>query len=454
MSISAAPSSGFTGDLITPDDARFDDARAFFNKRYDRRPALIARCQNADDVVSALSLARERGLEVAVRSGGHSVPGYSAIEGGMLIDLGAMRGIEVDTDARRAWVQPGLTGGGVTAALAPHGLTVPAGGEYQPGFVSLAIHGGFGLLGRRLGWASDSIRGARLVTASGEQVRVSADENADLLYGIRGAGSNFGIVTELEIDVHAIPAKVAYGGFIFSGDDLATVVPGVVSLLEGDASDNLALVMAFWVEGDQTCVHVGYLHSDDPENAAREIAQLEALGTAIHHDSLHASYAEILAASGDRAEERFCADDQGLGLTGSALADALLQEASQLPPAPQPGMPSHSLIFAPFGGAFMREQELPTPVPRRSSPSMWIFAAWNDPSADAAMGDWVASTSERVRGEIGNGLKILNFDSVTGPDTVRAAYGDEAYHRLQSLKRTYDPENLFHLNHNVGPSEA
>lgn len=445
-----APPAGFAGELITPDHADYDDARANFDPQFDRRPAAIAMCRGESDVQAAVRYSREHELEIAVRSCGHSVPGYCTVEGGIIVDLSSLKGIEIDADARRARVQPGLTAGEVEEALALHGLVAAAGIESMPGYVGLAIHGGRGLLGRRHGWSSDHIRSARVVTADGEAIIVSRDEHADLLYGLRGLGSSFGIVTELEVEVHPIAATITGGPRTYGPDQLHDVVPALLAMFERDVSDNLDAMLTFFVDGGATHLELLLLHLGEADEVERELARLDALAEPLNDSTARVSYPDFLNASEHPPLERFVWAEQGSDLPAAELAEALLELADELPTSTTPGLPNHYLVSEPFGRAFLREPDLPTPVPRRSAWNIAFFGAWADAAMDGAMNEWAATSRDELeRSGVGNGIPVLNYNTVTGPSAVRRAYGDEAYRRLQQLKRRYDPDDVFHLNHNV-----
>lgn len=435
--------------LLSPDDPGYDDLRATYNPQVDCRPSTIALCSSEADVQAAVRHARAHDLEIAVRSCGHSVPGYSTVDGGIVIDLSSLTAIAIDAATRRARVQPGLTAGAVEEALAPHGLVAAAGLEPTPGYVGLAIHGGRGLLGRRHGWSGDHIRAARLVTAEGDVIVVSADEHADLLYGLRGLGSSFGIVTELEVDVHPIPETVLGGPRVYGPDQLRTVLPGVLALFDGDAiSDDLDAMCTLFLDGGAPHLELHLLHAGTPEVAERDLARIDALGPPIDSSLVRASYAEYLHGSDHPPLDRYVWAEEASSLPADALAPALLGATDALPAAATDGVPNHYLVWEPFGRAFLREPDLPTPLPARRAATIAFFGLWNDPARDAEMNAWAATGAAQLRRTgVTDGTPVLNYNSVTGPEAVRRAYGDAAYDRLRDLKRRYDPDNVFLRNH-------
>src|SRR4051794_23524518 len=214
------------GHVIRPGDADYDEARALWNAAHDLRPALIVRCAGTADVVAALRFARSQALEVAVRGGGHSIPGFSGVDGGLVIDLSAMRGVQVNPDARRAYVQGGATWRDVDLETQIHGLATTGGLVSTTGVAGFTLGGGIGWLMRSHGLACDNLVGAELVTTDGEVVRASESENPKLLWALRGGGGNFGVVTNFEFALHEVGPTVAGGVVFFPGDDAEAVLRG------------------------------------------------------------------------------------------------------------------------------------------------------------------------------------------------------------------------------------
>lgn len=443
---------GFAGEYIGPADRRYEAEREAPIRQFDRRPAAIACCTEPGDAALALLHARECGVEVAVRSGRHSVPGYSSLDGGLVIDVSRLKGVELD-GAGLARVRPGMIAAELLPALAAKGLTVVGGSEPQPAFVGLAIHGGRGLLSRRHGWASDRIRAGRLITATGAEIEVSANENADLLFGLRGLGSNYGIVTELTVEPVSIPKSIRAGKLIFDRAQLAAVVPGVLGLLErGEVSDGLGVMLTFFTVGDGGILELKLVHVGSAAESAADLAAIEALGDPVEGSVDPIAYDAFITGSELPPLDRFHWAEQGSTLAAVELAAALLEAAGRLPAGHDPDLPNHYLSVEPFGPGFLREPDLPTPVPRRQGSSVAFFSAWTGSDRDAELMAWPPAEAERLRAAgVGDGIPILNYNSVTGPEGVRRAYGEEAYLKLARLKSEWDPDNVFRHNHNVGP---
>lgn len=230
--------SNLQGELILPGDADYEAARGTWNAAYDRRPAAIARCSTVEDVIAAVHFAREQGLEVAVRSGGHSIAGYSSSEGGLVIDLSEMKALAVDTEQCIMRLEPGLTWKEVADALQPYGLALTAGDTGTVGVGGLMLGGGIGWMVRKYGLAIDNLRAVELVTADGELLRASEDENSELFWGLRGGGGNFGVVTAFEVDLH--PGGVVLGGAVFYEATHAERILQSYTHLAAEAPDELS----------------------------------------------------------------------------------------------------------------------------------------------------------------------------------------------------------------------
>lgn len=444
---------GFSGEIVGPGHPDYEKARECHDRRIDRRPAAILRCRTSADVQAALRFARDKDLEIAVRSGGHSVPGYCVVDGGVVIDLRALQQMDADIPARRLRVGPGCKAGEIAQRLQPHNLAAVAGFDPKPGYVGLAIHGGRGALGCRYGWGSDQVLGAKLVTADGEAITVSETEHPDLLFGLRGAGSNFGIVTELEAVVQPIPNTVLAGSLMYGPAEVSKVLPRLIALFDSELAGSVEMVFTLFADHGGVYLRIMLVHAGEEAQARSQIASIRAQGKALSDSIAPVAYSTMLNDGQLDTENRFVWAEQGTHLAGEALTSALLAVADEVAASTKPGQPGRFIISWPFGSGYMRPQSLPTPVPRRSGWDIAFYGGWTDPAYDAFMSGWALSTTKRLQEQgIGDGVPTLNLNTVTGPEGVRRAYGDEAYARLQQLKRTYDPGNVFHLNHNVEPT--
>lgn len=453
--VAIAPPRGFSGIFVGPDHSDYENDRIGFYRQFDRRPAVIARCANVEDVSLAVRHAREHQLEIAVRGGGHSMPGYSTTEGGILIDVSRVKGIEIDAERASARVLAGVTTGDFLPATVAHGLAPVSGWDPPPTHAGLALHGGRGPLTRRHGWASDHVRSARLVTADGTTITVSEDEHADLLFGLRGAGSNFGIATELEVDLVSIPPTVLAGNVFYDHAAIESVITGVLDGLEDGFSDALSVMIALLKGPDgKPLMMMKVVHSGEPEVARADIDRIRALAQPVQGEVARRPYVDYVMNEETMPVPRWEWAEYGAALAGADLAAALVAEAERLPVGANPEMPTCFVGVEPTGPGLERPTDLPTVIPRRAHSPLYCMSAWSSPSEDDERIRWTHETSERLRSEgVCNDVKSLNYNTVTGsPDVLKRVYGEDGYRALQRLKANYDPDNVFHRNHNVEPA--
>jgi FAD/FMN-containing dehydrogenase len=442
-------------EWVTPGHPSYDETRWIFDRQFDRRPALIARRATDDDIGIAVRHAREH-LKIAVRGGGHSLPGYSTTDGGTVIDVSALSGVVIDPRSRRARVRPGALVSHLLAAGGGTGLAAVTGSEPLPSYVGLAIHGGRGPISRRYGWASDHIRSGTMITADGERITVSAEENTDLLYGLRGVGSNFGVVAELEVHLQPVAPAVSAGKLVYAPESVPAVTAAVLAATDGMASDGLGVRLRFFMGADDgPYLELTLVHLDDERTAERDLATIRAAARPVAGKIGRTGYADFLLSGKLPPLNRFRWEEQGSTLESAELTGPLLDHAARLPRATVPGLPGHYLIVEPLGPGFQRVPDLPTPVRRRSGASIAYFAGWSDPQDDDAFSEWVRAGARALREDgVGDGVPSLNYNSETGPTAGRRADGANAYAKLQQLKARYDPENVFHRNHNVEPGTS
>jgi FAD/FMN-containing dehydrogenase len=454
-----APSIGleadFTGELLRQDDPGYEDARAIFNAMVDRRPALIAQCDTREDVISALAFARSRGLEVAVRGGGHSVAGSGVCEGGLVIDLRRMNTVSVDPSARTAAAGGGATWGDFDRACAEHGLVTTGGRVSTTGVAGLTLGGGSGWLERKLGLACDSLTSVELITADGGVVTASEDENSELFWALHGGGGNFGIATELTFRLHPLPhATLAL--LLWPPDAAADVIRGYRNLM-ADAPDELG-GGAFFLTGPpeefvpqhlvgQRALGVAIVFcGDEPStrDAITPLLELSPDGEMI----AELPYPDIQSAMDDPPGMRnYWSAEHLTDLPDAAIA-AFCARAQQMI------VPSLSqYVLLPWGGEVTRQADR-WPLPHRHA--AWVvhpFGVWEDPADDARGIDWVKA----ARGDMqpfATGDVYLNFTGTEGRDRIIAGFGADNYRRLANVKAEYDPTNIFHINHNIAPASA
>jgi FAD/FMN-containing dehydrogenase len=447
------------GTVICPGDEGYDDARALWNAAHDKHPALIVRAAGPADVAAALRFARSEKLEVAVRGGGHSIPGFSGVDGGVVIDLSTMRGILVDPVGRRAIVQGGATWRDVDVETQAHGLATTGGLVSTTGVAGFTLGGGIGWLMRRYGLASDNVIAADVVTADGEMVRASADENADLFWALRGGGGNFGVVTSFEFSLHPVGPTLAGGAIFYPGDDAEAVLRGWREYLKS-APDELTTLVNLttappapfipeaW-HGKRVAAVVG-LHSGSVDDGVEALEPLRSLAEPvadlfgpIPYVAMQ-SLVDALHPPGDGNYFK------ALHVTDmpDAAIDALVAGHQAV------SSPRNEIHVHDMRGAVARGPVGGSAFPHRDAPYVLnVIAKW--PTAGGPGTEHVAWARDLVTSmePFGDGSAYVNFlgDSEDG-QRLRTAYGPDTYDRLVAAKDRWDPDNVFHLNQNIRPS--
>ncbi len=449
---------GFGGEVFLPGDPGFDEARMVWNAMIDRRPALIARCRDVDDVIAAVSLAAARGLPMAIRGGGHNVAGHAVCDDGMMIDLSLMRGVTVDAGARVAVVEGGALWSDVDRASQAHGLATPGGVVSQTGVAGLTLSGGIGWLRARYGLSVDNLIAADVVTADGTLVRASDDENPDLLWALRGGGGNFGVVVRFEFALHPIGPEVMFAAPVYALDDGPGPIRAWREFL-ADHGDRVGSLCEFSTAGGgdfpaeyrgRRVYTLACVYNGDAAEGEELLAPLRDLGTLVADFSGRMTYCDVqqlfdsLMPSGD-----FRCYWKARYLTG--LSDEMIDLAMRNAKA----APSDSTLSSlwNFGGATARVPAGATAFGDRSMGWMYsLDSVWSDPGEDAANIAWARdgwTASERFGH---HGRVYLNFPG-HGEDGValtRASFGSN-YRRLVDIKTKYDPANRFRFNQNIAP---
>ena len=446
----------FTGTLLDPDSPGYDDARRVYNGSIDRRPAFIARCRTTEDVVSALDLARRHELAVAVRGGGHSIPGWSVIDGGLVVDLTEMKRITVDPVTRTAVVQPGVTWGKFDAAAQQHGLATPGGEISHTGIAGLTLGGGIGWLSRMHGLACDNLQAAELVTADGEVVRVDDTTDPDLMWGLRGGGGNFGVVTSFTDRMHPV-GPVPGGAVFFPGDraaevlrlyrDLGAAAPRELSLVAVQMNAPPAPFVPDEVRG-RSLAGVSAAWFGDADDGERVLAPLRtALGRPAI-DLLGVLPYCILQQSVDASAPwgmRSHLKGDFLGELNDAAVDALADRAGER------SHPMSHVLVRRLGGAIADVPADATAFAHRDAVHMTtIVGVWDagaDPAPETA---WARATWAATR-RVARGTYVNHLED-EGVARVREAYPAATFERLTALKTRLDPANVFRHNQNVPPS--
>ena len=445
------------GRVIGPGDAAYDSARGVWNGMIDKRPRLIVQAASSADVAPTIALARVTGLPLAIRGGGHNVAGNGTVDDGIVLDLGGLRSVTVDPEARLVHVDAGATLADIDRATEPHGLAVPVGVVSGTGIAGLTLGGGVGWLTRPYGLTIDSLVGADVVLASGARVRASASEQSDLFWGLRGGGGNFGVVTSFTFRAHPHGPDVFAGTLIYEQSRWTEVLRSYVAWTAGlpDGMTTLVTFMvppADWELGDRVLMFLGFAWAG-ADRAAGE-AEIERLRAASRPDVAvieptrwltFQSAFDTAMPKGVRAYWRnasFDRFDDGMieTLVDRCGAQAWVGTAADL----------HHM-----GGAFGRVPEPATAFPNRSA-LFWlnIYGFWPDPSDDADRIAWVKGFSDAMKPQAMDTeyVNFLGHDPGDARSKAVAVYGAERYERLVAVKRTYDPDNLFRINHNIRPT--
>ncbi len=443
------------GPLLEPGAPAYDAARRVWNGMIDRRPALIACCTGAADVRRAVNFARQRGLRVSIKGGGHSVAGKSVCEGGLMIDLSPMKGVTVDPRARTARVGPGATLGDLDDETQAFGLATPAGLVSKTGVAGLTLGGGIGYLARRFGLTLDNLISADVVTANGEWMRASDRLNPDLFWGLRGGGGNFGIVTSFEFRLHKVGPEVLTAQVFYP----IAEAPRVLRLyreLMAEAPDELACYAlalnlppeAPWPEKfwGKASIALVACYSKGIAKGRRLLARLKELGKPIFGGVQPMPYVALQRSfdagmpDGMRYYWKAC--------NFREISDAAI-ETFQRHANPIKG--SLSIVgFEPMGGAIRRVDPAATAfADREAAFALGIWSGWTDAGEDDEVIAWTRQFHNAMAPHSTGGV-YSNYLGEDDDGRVKAAFGDN-YERLQDVKARYDPDNFFRLNPNVEP---
>jgi FAD/FMN-containing dehydrogenase len=452
---------GLRGVAIAPQDPGYDVARTGWNGMFDdRRPALVVQCAGTADVIRAVQFARSEGLEMAVRGGGHSIPGFSTVEGGIVIDLGPMKGVRVDPAARRVTAQAGLQWAELDHETQAFGLAATGGLVSTTGIAGFTLGGGIGHLVRSQGLACDRLIGADVVTADGRLVRagMASDEQAELLWALKGGGGNFGIVTSMDFQLAPV-GPVVYGGAAFfeghrAGELLqffrewgASGLPDGMTPLLNLTTAPPAPFLPEELHGKPVVALIA-CWAGPLEEGERRFAPVRALG-GIAVDLLGPIPYVALQQLVDPLWTKGARNHMKAGYLSDLEDEAIarLVDGFERKPAPQCELHVHLM-----GGAAGRVPADASAFPHRDAPYVLnLISRWQEPAQDEEALAWgrdvYASVSEHTTGG-----SYINFLDDEGADRVRDAYGPATWERLQAVKATYDPDNAFHRNQNIAPA--
>jgi FAD/FMN-containing dehydrogenase len=440
-----------SGELLLPADVRYDDARRVYNGLIDRRPAAIARCRTASDAAAAISFARDEGLELSVRGGGHNVAGRAVTDGGLMIDLSLMRSVRIDPTERVARAEGGATWGEFDAAAAEHGLATTGGVVSTTGISGLTLGGGFGYLMGRFGMAADNLVAVEVVTADGDILRVDAGSDPDLFWAMRGAGANFGVATTLEYRLH--PVEQIVGGVVAHPLEAARDLLRFFREFTGDAPDELYAFGGLVHAPDGSGLPVAVVvvgHSGDESSAMADLKPLLGFGDPLMAQVAPMPYPSINRMLDDgfpQGSLNYWKSSFLRELDDGAI-DTMIEMFGSCP------SPMSGLVMEHFHGAATRVGVPDTAVPHREEGyNFLVTSLWTDPNRTEANIAWTRKVFETSRPYFADRRYVNYLDQDDAATSGRAVYGSNL-DRLQALKHRYDADNVFRLNHNIPPEPA
>jgi FAD/FMN-containing dehydrogenase len=445
----------FKGEILLPGDGAYESARKIWNAMIDKRPALIVRCATTSDVARAVNFARDTGLLLAVRGGGHNIAGNAMCDDGIVIDLSQMKAARVDPVGRRVTVEGGATLADVDAATQAHGLATPVGINSTTGIAGLTLGGGFGWLSRKYGMTIDNLESAEVVTAAGELVRASAVEHPDLFWALRGGGGNFGVVTRFEFRLHPVGPNVLSGLIVYPISEAKAVLQQYREFA-AKAPEELTVwtvlrqapPLPFLPEGvhGKGIVALALIYAGDPKQGEALIGPLRKFGTSAgEHVGVQPYVAwqqafDPLLTAGARNYWK----SHNFSTLEDQLFDTVIAYVGKLP------SPQCEIFFGAIGGATARPAPGSTAYAHRDAQFVMNFhGRWEDPADDKRCIGW-ARDFFNASAPFASGGVYVNFLTADEGDRVRSAYGPN-YDRLTRVKRKYDPDNLFRMNQNIKP---
>ncbi len=446
---------GFRGQLCMPGDEGYEEGRSIWNAMIDRKPGMIARCVGTKDVIDSVNFARENGVLVSVKGGGHNIAGNALNDGGLLIDLSQMKSVRVDPGIKKVYVEPGAILGDLDHETQAFGLATPVGINSTTGVAGLTLGGGFGWLSRKYGLTVDNLVSVDLVTADGSFMKASAQENPDLFWALRGGGGNFGVVTLFEFNLYEVGPEVLAGLMVFDFDQADTILKKYHDYSESMTDDlNVWVVLRKApplpflpedVHGKEVVV-LAMCYAGDPKDGEAEIAPLRGFG------NMHGEHVGVLPYVGWQqafdplltpGARNYWKTHNFSELKESAL-DSMIEYASKLPD------PQCEIFIGLLGGATERIDPGATAFSRRDVKFVLnVHARWDSAADDDKCISWAREFYESTL-QHATGTAYVNFMTHEESDRVKEAYGAH-YEKLVDLKTKYDPMNLFRLNHNIKP---
>ena len=436
------------GELLLKSSAGYETARHVWNGAFDRRPALIARCTGAADVIEAVKFAAERQLLVSVRGGGHSLSGQSVCEKGLMIDLSQMNSARVDAKRRVANVDGGALLGALDRESLVHGLATTAGTVSHTGVGGLTLGGGFGRLGRRFGLTCDNLRSVDLVTADGRLVTASREQNKDLFWGLRGGGGNFGVATSFEFQLHPVNPVMLGGDLVYSFEDAPAVLQHIFEYAP-QAPDELNLdVSLVRLPNDQRFMSVDVCWCGPWTDGEKALASLRQIRKPMRDNVAPTPYVKLQSAGdeGTAHGHKYYIKGGFVQKSSAGLRDAMLATIAE---AKLPVI--HAVVLPQGGGAIARVRPKATAFAQRAADhNLFLFSRWDDAAQSEAVGDWTRGNWRKLEPHT-RGFYVNEY-SADDAARVEGTYG-ENFSRLRQLKDVWDRNNLFRMNANVEPSD-
>ena len=434
------------GDVLTPADHEYERARLCFNLLVDRRPTAIARCVDASDVAAALAFAQANDLEIAVRGGGHNPAGHCAVDDGLVIDLTRMRKVEVDPEARIAVSEGGATWLDFDQAVQAHGLAAPGGVVGSTGVTGLTLGGGLGHLTAQFGLTCDNLRAAELVTPAGETVRASEEENPELLWGLRGGGGNFGVVTKGEFRLHPVE-RVVGGRLDYEGDEATRAALRGFRDADAQAGNEISIQCQISPKDDLTPTLSAFPCYTGPDSDPEELRALRAVDGLVNDGVREQTFLDqqVVLNPGYGVDRNYWKGHFVTELPDE-LIDILVDSMGAI------GRPPGAILIESLRGAPKDiDPSTATLGYREAAFNVSVMADWTDPALDDESITWARSTAAAIEPWSVSG-GYANYMQADEPlERVRAAFGAENFDRLQALKSRYDPGNVLHRNQNIPP---
>jgi FAD/FMN-containing dehydrogenase len=444
------------GELLLPEDPGYEEARSIWNAMIDRRPALIARCLGVTDIVACMNFAREKGITLSIKGGGHNISGLAVCEGGLMLDMSLMRGTWVNQRTNTAHAQAGCLLGDVDRETQIHGLAAVLGFVSKTGIAGLTLGGGFGYLTRRFGWTSDNTLAMDLVTADGRVVRASEDENSDLFWALRGGGGNFGVVTGFDYKLYPIGPEVMAGAIAWHAENAGEVLEMFRTITENAPPELVCVAVqriappAPWLSKDvhgKPIIVIFVCHTGQLKEGENLVAPIKAFGSPVGdviQKRPYISQQNILDATQPKGRRYYWKSEYLPKLEPEMLTRTIKHAKSVV-------SPNSAILLFPIGGALNRLPEEHSPVGNRDA--AWVLniaASWEDAGGDKTNIEWAREAWQDMR-QFSTGGTYINFlTEEEGEERIHSAYRKN-YERLVEVKTKWDPGNMFRMNKNIVP---